>query len=167
MLSLVFYLQMISDYIPRGFSKIPILTLFTLTNFSFVFLSCVMTVFVLRLYHKPIASLSTSYNEMPYIFRLILFKYIAPLMLLKFYFRARNEVYTREHIENYHSHNKKKFKKSFKQKQKVQYNTPGKYKYSSLSGSSALSLKKAPSMEGASIFTSSLFHLPTTQSRLQ
>lgn len=43
-------------------------------------------------------------------------------MLLKFYFRARNEVYTREHIENYHSHHKKKFKKSFKQTQKKSKN---------------------------------------------
>jgi hypothetical protein len=33
-----------------------------------------------------------------------------------------------------------------------------------MSGSSALSLRKAPSTEGGSIFTSALFNIPTTQS---
>lgn len=94
LLSLVFYLQIISDYIPRGFSKIPILTLFTLTNFFLVFLSCVFTVMVLRLYYKTPTFLSSIDNQMPYLLRLVLFKYIAPLLLLKFYCRKRGELYS-------------------------------------------------------------------------
>ena len=94
LLSLVFYLQIISDYIPRGFSKIPVLTLFTLTNFSLVFLSCVFTVMVLRLYYKSPSYLSPHQNQLPYGFRLLLFKYIGPLLYLNFYFRKKDEFYT-------------------------------------------------------------------------
>ncbi|RNA04494.1 neuronal acetylcholine receptor subunit alpha-6, partial [Brachionus plicatilis] len=93
LLSLVFYLQITSDYIPRGFSKIPILTLFTLTNFSLVFLSCVFTVMVLRLYYKSPSYLSPHENQLPFGFRLILFKYIGPFLCLKFYLRKRDELY--------------------------------------------------------------------------
>ncbi|CAF0705090.1 unnamed protein product [Brachionus calyciflorus] len=93
LLSLVFYLQITSDYIPRGFSKIPILTLFTLTNFSLVFLSSVFTVIVLRLYYNSPSYLTPQENELPYIYRLILFKYIGPLLCLRFYFRKRGETY--------------------------------------------------------------------------
>lgn len=95
LLSLVFYLQMISEYVPRGFSKIPVLTLFTLTNFSLVFLSCVFTVMVLRLYYKSPSFLSPTENQLPYTYRLILFKYIAPLLCLKYYFRKKDELYSK------------------------------------------------------------------------
>lgn len=94
LLSLVFYLQITSDYIPKGFSKIPVLTLFTLTNFSLVFLSCVFTVMVLRLYYKSPSYLKPHQNQLPYGFRLLLFKYIGPLLYLNFYFRKKDEFYT-------------------------------------------------------------------------
>ncbi len=93
LLSLVFYLQIISDYIPRGFSKIPVLTLYTLTNFSLVFFSCIMTVIVLKMYYKPPSFLPPSHHQLPYILRLILFKYLAPIMFMKFHFRDKNETY--------------------------------------------------------------------------
>jgi hypothetical protein len=93
LLSLVFYLQIISEYIPRGFSKIPILTLFTLTNFSIVFLSCAMSVIVLRLYYRTPSFLAPKHYQLPYILRLVLFKYIAPFLCLKFYFRQKDEFY--------------------------------------------------------------------------
>lgn len=72
----------------------PILTLYTLTNFSLVFLSCVFTVMVLRLYYKTPSYLSPAETQLPYLFRLILFKYIAPMLCLKFYFRKRDELYS-------------------------------------------------------------------------
>ncbi len=93
LLSLVFYLQIISDYIPRGFSKIPVLTLYTLTNFSLVFFSCIMTVIVLKMYYKPPSFLPPCHHQLPYILRLILFKYLAPVIFLKFHFRDKNETY--------------------------------------------------------------------------
>lgn len=110
LLSLVFYLQITSDYIPRGFSKIPILTLFTLTNFSLVFLSCVFTVMVLRLYYKSPSYLSPHQNQLPYSFRLLLFKYIGPLLCLKFYFRQRDELYSNNSNRVKTKDNKKKKK---------------------------------------------------------
>ena len=103
LLSLVFYLQIISDYIPRSFSKIPILTLFTLVNFFLVFLSCVFTVLVLRLYYKTPTFFSSRNSQLPYVFRLILFKYIAPVLLLKFNLRNRDEVYL-THGDEYIKH---------------------------------------------------------------
>jgi hypothetical protein len=48
LLSLIFYLQMITEYIPRGYTKLPTLTLYSLLNFFFVFLSCTISVIVLR-----------------------------------------------------------------------------------------------------------------------
>jgi hypothetical protein len=84
---------MISEYIPRGFSKIPLLTLFTLINFFIVFLSCVMTVFVLRLYYRPPSFLQPKEHQLPFYFRLILFKYIGKILGLKFYCRNKKESY--------------------------------------------------------------------------
>ena len=93
LVSLVFYLQMITEYMPKGVSELPILTLYALTNFSLVFLSCVLTVIVLRFYYKPPSFLSPSQNQLPYSMRLILFKYLAPIFMLKFYFRPKHEIY--------------------------------------------------------------------------
>jgi hypothetical protein len=101
LLSLVFYLQIISDYIPRGFSKIPLLTLFTLTNFFMVFLSCVFTVLVLRLYYKSPMFFSSTKNQLPYFARLVLFKYIAPVLMLRFYFRKQGEFYASKELDNH------------------------------------------------------------------
>ena len=84
---------MISEYIPRGFSRIPLLTLFTLINFFIVFLSCVMTVFVLRLYYRPPSFLQPKEHQLPFFFRLILFKYIGKLLGLEFYCRKKKESY--------------------------------------------------------------------------
>ena len=94
LLSLVFYLQMVSDYIPRGHSKIPLLTLFTLTNFSLVFLSCSLTVFILRLYYKTPSLISGSSYQIPYRLRVFLFKYMARIVCLRFHFRDREQLLT-------------------------------------------------------------------------
>lgn len=91
LLSLVIYLQIISEYIPRGFAKIPMLSLFSLTNFCLVYLSSVFSVLVLRLYYKLPSYFPTTKNELPYFWRLVLFKYIGPLLLFKFECRPRNE----------------------------------------------------------------------------
>lgn len=77
---------------PRADIEMPLLTLFTLSNFSLVFLSCAMTVFVLRLYYLTPTFVSTSSYQMPYMMRLILFKYIAKLFLLNFHFREQNDL---------------------------------------------------------------------------
>lgn len=53
LLSLVIYLQLLSEFIPKSDDETPILTLFCNANFFLVSLSCVMTVFVLYLYHRP------------------------------------------------------------------------------------------------------------------
>jgi len=112
LLSLVFYLQIISEYIPRGFSKIPILTLFTLTNFSIVFLSCAMSVIVLRLYYRTPSFILPKHHQLPYILRLVLFKYIAPVLCLKFYFRKKDEYYPvaeKNEFEEANQHEKPQF----------------------------------------------------------
>jgi len=95
LLSLVFYLQMISEYIPRGENQIPLLTLFTLINFFIVFLSCVFTVFVLRFYYRPPSFLEPIEYQLPYYCRIILFKYIGKFLGLQFYCRRKNEIYSR------------------------------------------------------------------------
>lgn len=94
LLSLVIYLQIISEYIPRGFNQLPLLSLFSLTNFCLVYLSSVFSVLVLRLYYKRPTFMPPIDNQLPYIFRLILFKYVGRLMMLKFHCRERNEHYT-------------------------------------------------------------------------
>jgi hypothetical protein len=94
LLSLVFYLQIISDYVPRGFSEIPLLTLFTLANFFLVFVSCVFTVLVLRLYYRT-PSTMTADDQLPFVLRFLLFKLIGPMIFLKFHYRKRGETYER------------------------------------------------------------------------
>jgi hypothetical protein len=91
LLSLTFYLQIISDYVPRGFSKVPLLTLFTLGNFFLVFLSCVFTVLVLRLYHRPPKMANN--EQVPFVLRFILFKCVGPVLFMKFHYRKRGETY--------------------------------------------------------------------------
>ena len=77
LLSLVIYLQLISEYIPKSDDETPILTLFCNANFFLVFLSCVMTVFVLYLYHRP----STSHVAcVPLHVKIILLDYLSPLV---------------------------------------------------------------------------------------
>ena len=83
LLSLVFYLNMMSEYIPRGYSKTPILTLYALSNFILVFLSSSFTVFILRLYYRPPYRICGKPAELPILIKIFLFKYIAPLIHIK------------------------------------------------------------------------------------
>ena len=77
LLSLVIYLQLISEYIPKSDDETPILTLFSNANFFLVFLSCIMTVYVLYLYHRP----STSHiAPVPSWIKKILLDCISPLV---------------------------------------------------------------------------------------
>ena len=91
LLSLVFYLQIMSEYIPRGYSRIPLLTLYALGNFIIVLISCVATVFVLRLYYRPPSFLSAKRNQVPYSIRFFVFRILAPICFLKMHFRKKNE----------------------------------------------------------------------------
>jgi hypothetical protein len=52
-----------------------------------------MSVIVLRLYYRTPSFLSPKQHQLPYILRLVLFKYIAPVLCLKFYFRKKDEYY--------------------------------------------------------------------------
>lgn len=92
-----------SDYIPRGYSRIPLLTLFALGNFALVLLSCVITVVILRLYFNLPSYISVKKNQVPYYMRVIIFGIISPLCLCKFHFRQRDEIY--ETIESYERFN--------------------------------------------------------------
>lgn len=87
LLSLVFYLNIMSEYIPRGYSKTPILTFYALSNFTLVFLSCSFTVCILRLYYRPpliiCSKQNHSFSRLPNLVKLILFKYMAPLLLIR------------------------------------------------------------------------------------
>lgn len=77
LLSLVIYLQLLTEYIPKSDDETPILTLFCNANFFLVFLSCIMTVYVLYLYHRP----STSYVAcVPRYMKLILLDYLSPFV---------------------------------------------------------------------------------------
>ena len=58
----------------------PILTIFTLTNFTLVFLSCVITVFILRLYHTPATFNSNEVRRLPYMVRIIVLKYLSKIV---------------------------------------------------------------------------------------
>jgi hypothetical protein len=86
LLSLVIYLQYMSEYIPRSTIELPIVTLFTLTNFFLVFLSCAATVLVLRCYHQNSLP-SMHLHQLPYKLRVILFKYLARLLCFSIEFR--------------------------------------------------------------------------------
>lgn len=97
LLSLVIYLQIISDYVPRGFSKLPLLTIFSLTNFCLVYLSSSLSVFILRLYYKGPSFLPPVENQVPYIVRLVLFKYLGPAVMIRFYFRKKDELFSTLH----------------------------------------------------------------------
>lgn len=77
LLSLVIYLQLLTEYIPKSDDETPILTLFCNANFFLVFLSCIMTVYVLYLYHRP----STSYIVcVPSYMKIFLLDYISPFV---------------------------------------------------------------------------------------
>lgn len=80
-----------SEYIPRGYSRIPLLTLYALGNFIIVLISCVCTVFVLRLYYRPPSFLSAKRNQVPYSVRFIVFRILAPMCLFKVHCRKNNE----------------------------------------------------------------------------
>ena len=71
----------------------PILTIFTLTNFTLVFISCVMTILILRLYYTP-STFNSNYREvrrLPYIIRLVVFKYLAYLVCSNFHYNEEND----------------------------------------------------------------------------
>jgi hypothetical protein len=89
LLSLVIYLQLLSEYIPKSDDETPILTLFCNANFFLVFLSCIMTVYVLYLYHRP----STSYIAcVPSYMKLILLDYISPFVYCRINKRRNKQV---------------------------------------------------------------------------
>jgi hypothetical protein len=77
LLSLVIYLQLLSAYIPKSDDETPILTLFCNANFFLVFLSCIMTVYVLYLYHRPSTS---NIACVPSRMKIILLDYLGPLI---------------------------------------------------------------------------------------
>jgi hypothetical protein len=85
LLSLVIYLQLLSEYIPKSDDETPILTLFCNANFFLVFLSCIMTVFVLYLYHRPSTS---NIACVPTHMKIILLDYLSPLI----YCRAKKHL---------------------------------------------------------------------------
>lgn len=92
-----------SEYIPKGYSRMPLLTLFALGNFVLVLLSCVITVVILRLYYNFPSYRSIKKNQVPYYMRLFIFRILSPLCLCKFHFRRRDEVY--ETMESYERFN--------------------------------------------------------------
>jgi hypothetical protein len=94
LLSLVIYLQIITEYIPRGFSNLPILSFFSLSNFSLVYLSSALNVVVLNLYYKLPSFIPSKHNQLPYVVRLVLFKYIGRALLFKFKCRERGEPFS-------------------------------------------------------------------------
>ena len=77
LLSLVIYLQLLSEYIPKSDDETPLLTLFCNANFFLVFLSCIMTVFVLYLYHRPSTS---NIARVPLRVKIVLLDYLSPLV---------------------------------------------------------------------------------------
>ena len=77
LLSLVIYLQLLSEYIPKSDDETPILTLFCNANFFLVFLSCIMTVYVLYLYHRPATS---RISRVPARMKTIFIDHLSPLV---------------------------------------------------------------------------------------
>ena len=92
LLSLVFYLQVLSEYIPKGYSRIPLLTLYALGNFVLVLISCICTVFILRLYYRPPSYKSCNQKQVPYCMRVFFFKWLARILMLKFYCRGKEDL---------------------------------------------------------------------------
>lgn len=83
-----------SEYIPRGYSRIPLLTLYALGNFVIVLISCVCTVLVLRLYYRPPSYQAAKNNQVPYSLRFLLFKILAPVCFMTdIHFRKKHETY--------------------------------------------------------------------------
>ena len=81
LLSLVIYLQLLSEYVPKSDDETPILTLFCNANFFLVFISCIMTVYVLYLYHRP----STTHIAcVPPYLKLIFIDYLSPFVYCRF-----------------------------------------------------------------------------------
>jgi hypothetical protein len=85
LLSLVIYQQYMSEYIPRSITRIPMLTIWSMSNFFLVFVSCLITVFVLRIYHRSSTYASSSYIvELPIYLRIFFFKYVGRAFCTKF-----------------------------------------------------------------------------------
>jgi len=96
LLSLVIYLQLLSEYIPKSDDETPILTLFCNANFFLVFLSCIMTVYVLYLYHRP----STSYVAcVPSYMKLILLDYLSPFVYCRINKHRKKDVLCKKNLE--------------------------------------------------------------------
>ncbi|CAF4578015.1 unnamed protein product [Rotaria sp. Silwood1] len=77
LLSLVIYLQLLSGYIPKSDDETPILTLFCNANFFLVVLSCIMTVYVSYLYHRPSTS---NIACVPTHMKVLILDYLSPLV---------------------------------------------------------------------------------------
>lgn len=67
----------------RGYSKTPILTMYALSNFTLVFLSCAFTVLILRLHYRQPLVPRAKFNQLPNFLKIFLFKYVAPLIFIK------------------------------------------------------------------------------------
>lgn len=93
LLSLVIYLQLLTEYIPKSDDETPILTLFCNANFFLVFLSCIMTVYVLYLYHRP----TTTYVAcVPPYMKLILLDYLSPFVYCSINKHRRKQTETKK-----------------------------------------------------------------------
>ncbi|CAF1124864.1 unnamed protein product [Rotaria sordida] len=96
LLSLVFYLQLFSEYIPKSDDETPILTLFCNANFFLVFLSCIMTVYVLYLYHHS----STSHIAcVPTYMKIILLDYLSPFVYCSINKQRKKQILTKRSSE--------------------------------------------------------------------
>ncbi len=96
LLSLVIYLQLLTEYIPKSDDETPILTLFCNANFFLVFLSCIMTVYILYLYHRP----STSYIAcVPAYMKLILLDYLSPFVYCSINKHRKKQVLLKKTLE--------------------------------------------------------------------
>jgi hypothetical protein len=96
LLSLVIYLQLLSAYIPKSDDETPILTLFCNANFFLVFLSCIMTVYVLYLYHRPSTS---NIACVPTHMKIILLDYLGPLIYCRTNQYIRNRQLLKDDFE--------------------------------------------------------------------
>jgi hypothetical protein len=97
LLSLVIYLQLLSQYIPKSDDETPILTLFCNANFFLVFLSCIMTVYVLYLYHHP----TTSYIAcVPKYMKLILLDYLSPFVYCRINKNKKHEFLLKQNFKD-------------------------------------------------------------------
>ncbi|CAF0731258.1 unnamed protein product [Adineta steineri] len=96
LLSLVIYLQLFTEYIPKSDDDTPILTLFCNANFFLVFLSCIMTVYVLYLYHRPSTS---NIACVPAHMKIILLDYLSPILYCNRNQESKQPKLTKQEIE--------------------------------------------------------------------